>query len=190
MTTRTLSILAMLTNDKAIFGLIFGLPVIVAVLAIIWLRPRDRAPVWGLATLLLIAIAVGGAWLAFHGRSTEAAASSPGGPAAPPPASCSPSGTTLHVTAKGTAFDTSCLAAPTGEAFTIDFSNMDAGTSHSVHILTANPASDPSAKTLFQGQIVTGPTTITYQVGALPAGTYYFHCDVHPTAMQGTFLVK
>ena len=41
-----------------------------------------------------------------------------------------------------------------------------------------------------QGQIVIGPTTVTYHVVALVAGTYYFHCDVHPTAMQGTFVVK
>jgi len=50
--------------------------------------------------------------------------------------------------------------------------------------------SDPAARSLFQGQIVIGRTTVTYHVGALVAGTYYFHCDVHPTAMQGTFVVK
>ena len=55
---------------------------------------------------------------------------------------------------------------------------------------TADPVSDPAARSLFQGQIVIGPTTLTYHVGALAAGTYYFHCDVHPTAMQGTFVVK
>jgi plastocyanin len=30
---------------------------------------------------------------------------------------------------------------------------------------------------------------VTYSVNPLPAGTYYFHCDVHP-GMNGTFKVQ
>ena len=37
--------------------------------------------------------------------------------------------------------------------------------------------------------IRTGPETATYQVGALASGSYFFHCDVHPT-MTGTLTVK
>jgi plastocyanin len=49
---------------------------------------------------------------------------------------------------------------------------------------------DESATTsLFTGELVTGPKTITYKVPALPAGNYYFRCDVHPQ-MFGTFVVK
>ena len=176
--------LALLSNDKAVFGVVVGVPVLVGVLAVIWLRPRQRAPLWGLLTIVLIGLAAAGAWAAFHGKATEASASVPGvgagsssGPAPSfSPTACSPAGT--------------CLAAPSGQAFIISFSNMDAGTGHSVHILTKDPATDPSARTLFQGQIVIGPTTVRYHVGALPAGTYYFHCDVHPTVMQGSFVVK
>jgi len=47
-----------------------------------------------------------------------------------------------------------------------------------------------AAKSLFTGALVTGPKTVTYQVPALSAGTYYFRCDVHPTQMFGTFVVK
>ena len=36
----------------------------------------------------------------------------------------------------------------------------------------------------------TGPATTTYSVPALKSGTYYFQCDVHPTTMNGTFVVK
>jgi plastocyanin len=32
---------------------------------------------------------------------------------------------------------------------------------------------------------VTGPATASYHVPALKPGTYYFHCDVHPTTMHG-----
>jgi plastocyanin len=59
---------------------------------------------------------------------------------------------------------------------------------HDIHIFSANPTQDPNAQSLFIGEIITGPQTVTYQVGALPAGTYFFHCDVHPLQMQGTFV--
>jgi len=194
--------IALLTNDKAVFGLVVGLPVAVAILTLIWLRPRRRTPLWGLVTVALIGLAAVGAWAAFHGTAIEASASAPpagsasSAPTSAPPAhsfsptTCSPSGATLHLRAKGIAFDMSCLAAPAGQPFSIVFANLDAGTGHSVHVFTADPVSDPASRSLFQGQIVIGPTTVTYHVGALVAGTYYFHCDVHPTAMQGTFVVK
>ena len=43
---------------------------------------------------------------------------------------------------------------------------------------------------LFKGKIISGPEKITYNVNALPPGTYYFHCDVHPNHMNGTFVVS
>jgi plastocyanin len=176
-------LLGILSNDKAVFGVVVGVPVAVGVLAIIWLQPRRRAPLWGLVTILVLGLVGLDAWTAFRGSSVEASA------AAPPP-SCSPSGAVLHVTAKGIRFDTSCLAAPANTAFTIAFSNQDPGTGHSIHILTADPAKDSGARTLFQGQVITGPADATYQVGPLPSGAYYFHCDVHPTLMNGAFDVN
>ena len=41
---------------------------------------------------------------------------------------------------------------------------------------------------LFRGDLVTGPAKVDYDVPALPAGTYYFQCDVHPS-MNGTVTV-
>ncbi len=38
---------------------------------------------------------------------------------------------------------------------------------------------------MFIGEIVTGPTEITYDVPPLPAGAYGFICSVHPN-MTGT----
>src|SRR5438552_9008884 len=70
--------LALLSNDKAVFGVVVGVPVLVGVLAVIWLRPRQRAPLWGLLTIVLIGLAAVGAWAAFHGKATEASASVPG----------------------------------------------------------------------------------------------------------------
>jgi plastocyanin len=99
---------------------------------------------------------------------------------------CQPNGTTLQIKAQNVAFDTSCLAAPAGQAFTIDFDNQDA-TPHNVDIY------DQQGGTHIGGagptDFFTGPGTTTYQVDALEAGTYFFQCDVHPTAMFGTFVV-
>src|SRR5207249_4322446 len=60
--------------------------------------------------------------------------------ASPPAATCQPSGTTIKVTAKNTAFDTNCLAAPAGKGFTVDFTNDDA-VPHNVEIFTDSSAS-------------------------------------------------
>jgi len=105
-------------------------------------------------------------------------------------ATCSPSGTALKVTAKNIAFDVSCLAAPAGQAFTIALTNDDNGTTHNLAIFSADPATNPGAKVLFRGTQFAGVKSMTYNVSALAAGTYHFHCDVHPTQMSGTFVVK
>lgn len=56
---------------------------------------------------------------------------------------------------------------------------------HNVAIYTdANAVSS-----LFVGELVSGPATITYKVPALKSGTYYFRCDIHPGVMYGTFVV-
>ncbi|HEX7163772.1 MAG TPA: cupredoxin domain-containing protein [Trebonia sp.] len=115
--------------------------------------------------------------------ATSAATGSGGG--SQPAASCAPSGTSLQVSAMNVKFDKSCLAAPAGQAFTITFNNQDAGVPHDVAIYTNSSATT----TLFKGAVVTGPTTTTYHVPALKAGTYYFRCDIHPTQMTGTFVV-
>jgi plastocyanin len=104
-------------------------------------------------------------------------------PTAPP--ECQPSGTELSIVAQGIAFDQTCLAAPAGQAFTIQFDNQDQALPHNVAIYGSGPpASDP----LFQGEVFSGPDTRTYQVDALDAGQLYFQCDVHPN-MSGTFVV-
>jgi plastocyanin len=80
------------------------------------------------------------------------------------------------------AFDKQCLAAPAGAAFAISFDNEDSNT-HNLAILNGGVS-------LFTGDIVIGPKVATYHVGPLPAGTYTFRCDIHPTQMHGTFVVR
>jgi plastocyanin len=100
-------------------------------------------------------------------------------------ASCSPNGTALEIKAFDVKFDKDCLAAPAGQAVTIDFSNLDRGIPHNVAIYQDETVS----KTYFKGELVDGPGKATYSVPALPEGTLFFRCDPHPE-MKGTFVVK
>ncbi len=104
-----------------------------------------------------------------------------------PTSTCSPSGTSLSITASGTKFDKDCLAAPAGQAFTVAFDNKDAGTNHNIVVLRSHT---DTGQPLFRAPLVQGPKTENFSVNALPAGTYAFHCEVHPSAMSGTFVVR
>jgi plastocyanin len=104
-----------------------------------------------------------------------------GGPTGPPP--CEPEGSELAIAANNLAFDTDCLAAPAGEAFTIEFENQEP-VPHNVALYEAEGGS-----AFFQGEVVTGPATTTYEPDPIDQeGNFYFQCDVHPT-MNGTFVV-
>src|SRR5437588_2502245 len=132
-----------------------------------------------------------GKWL---GAVAVAAVLSAGGPIARPAsaddmnmtpgAPCSPSGTSLTLTAQDHKFDTDCLAVPAGQAFTIRFDNKD-NDRHNVAILPSHT----STEMLFEGDIVPGPKSVTYNVPALKAGTFDSHCEVHPNLRHGVFLV-
>jgi plastocyanin len=78
-------------------------------------------------------------------------------------------------------FSSDKLTVPSGEPFVLAFDNEDDGIPHNVAIYT----DDSAAESLFVGDLVDGPETVTYDVPALDPGTYYFRCDVHPQ-MNGT----
>lgn len=93
-------------------------------------------------------------------------------------------GPSVTVTAQNVAFDTDTITLPADTASTIVFDNQDAGIQHNIAIF----ADDTMATVLFRGELVTGPGKAEYQIPPLPAGEYYFHCDVHPN-MNGTVIV-
>jgi plastocyanin/uncharacterized membrane protein len=73
------------------------------------------------------------------------------------------------------------LTVSAGEPLVMAFENEDEGVPHNVAVY----ADDSAAQSLFVGDLVEGPTTVTYDVPALQPGEYYFRCDVHPQ-MNGT----
>lgn len=93
-------------------------------------------------------------------------------------------GPSVTVTAQNVAFDTDTISLPADTASTIVFDNRDAGIQHNIAIFE----DDTMATVLFRGELVTGPGKAEYQIPPLPAGEYYFHCDVHPN-MNGTVVV-
>lgn len=110
----------------------------------------------------------------------------PGASATAPPSGQpggQPGGASIPIVAAGVAFSTDAFNAPAGTAFTIEFDNQDSGIPHDVDIL------DASNTKVFDGEVITGPAQITYEVPALEAGTYTFICSVHPN-MTGTVTVE
>lgn len=183
--------LGLLDSAPVILAIVFGIPAALGVVVALGVRRRTPALVLLAGSLVVVGVAFVAVWAVFQ----EPAASRAGSPGAPPPAgrpidvSCTPSGAQLEEIAKGIAFGKKCLASPAGQEFSIRFDNQDQGTPHNIHIYSADPTRDPSARSLFAGELIVGPATATYRVQALPAGSYFFHCDVHPTQMFGGLVV-
>ena len=93
-----------------------------------------------------------------------------------------PSGPTI--VAKDMAFAPSTVEIAANKNVTIHFDNQDSAP-HNVAIYKDQSASEK----VFVQDPFSGPKAVTYQVGPLAAGSYFFRCDVH-TDMKGTLTVK
>ncbi len=91
--------------------------------------------------------------------------------------------------AAASGFKPASLSAVTGKPIQIVLDNQESGVPHNVAVYAADPAKDPSAALLGSAPPVAGPATIKVDVKALPAGTYFFRCDVHPATMNGALTV-
>ncbi len=143
---------------------------------------------------LLVLLAVVGTGATACVTSTPGWTYTPAPPVTPPPsvaasaavsAPASTAAGTVSLSALGIAFEQSTVSAPAGKAFQIQFDNKDAGVPHNVAIHKG----DANGAEVFKGAIVTGPTTTTYDVPALDAGSYTFMCTVHPN-MTGTLTAQ
>ena len=104
-----------------------------------------------------------------------------GGSASPPPTY--PPGA-IVVTAENRTFDTSELVVPAESVFPLVLVNKD-GDPHNIAIRTKQGF---DGELVFRHDPITA-STIVLQVGPIPAGTYYFICEVHPS-MTGTVLAQ
>ncbi len=108
-------------------------------------------------------------------------------PSAAPSGSTSPSGgtggTVLNQVASGVAYQTATFQVPANQPFQIAFDNQDSGIPHNIQI------ADSGGTMVFEGDTVTGPGQITYNVPALAAGAYKFSCKWHPN-MVGDLTVQ
>lgn len=85
----------------------------------------------------------------------------------------------LTITATNLEFDRTELDVPATRPFTLIFDNRD-GAPHNLAIYRDANATDA----LFRGDVIGGPGSRVYAVPELPAGTWFFRCDVH-TDMRG-----
>jgi plastocyanin len=159
-------------------GRIAAVPVLVAILGCLAACVSTASPGWTFAPPPPSSAAPSVAGSAAPSGSPAASVS-----AAPSVAASGATGTVLNVRALGLAFDPKSLTAPAGAAFQIAFDNQDNATLHDVVI------KDAGGKEVFKGELVTGVAQKTYDVPALPAGSYTFVCTVHPT-MTGTLEAK
>ena len=99
--------------------------------------------------------------------------------------SCTPTGSSITLTAQHIKWDKTCIAAVAGQPIKVTIINKDAGIAHNFAIWVSSALK----KRLFQTGNLNGPATKSYTVPALPAGKYYFQCDVHGPAMSGTLII-
>jgi plastocyanin len=86
-------------------------------------------------------------------------------------------------------FDQTSLTFPAGTPVDLQFDNQEPGVQHNVVIFDKDPATDTGQTPLFRGPLITGPGTTTYKVAPLTEGSYFFHCEVHPSTMTGKITV-
>ncbi len=164
------------TGTLLLFGMILVLSVLVAEGIV---PPREPAASVAASPGPAAAAGAGAAPSPSAAPAASAAAGSPAASTAPGAA------VALQLTASGIAYDKTDLSAPANTPFQIDFTNNDAGIPHNVSI----HAGSATGTEVFKGEIFTGTGARTYDVPALPAGTYTFVCSVHPN-MVGTLTVK
>ncbi len=134
----------------------------------------------GSRLILIIAIALLTMSVACAPKSAPAPTPAP----APSPAPAPGLVVNIKLVAKDLAFDQKTISVPANAKVIINFDNQDSVPHNFALYETAE------AKTsIFVGEIITGPKTIVYEFTApVKAGTYFFHCDVHPN-MKGDFIV-
>jgi plastocyanin len=150
----------------------------------------------GAVIIIMVCSWIGGCTTSTSVGSTPATATpGPAGSSSAAPALAVTAGpaVTVDLQAKNMAFSTSEIMVPAGAAVTLNFRNREPSGSSQVTGIAHNFAVYDSAaatRTIFSGAIITGGEDIVYTFTAPGTpGTYFFRCDVHPTVMNGRFIV-
>jgi len=126
----------------------------------------------------LLASACGG-----DSDGSTAAPTAPAATPAPKVARTADASGRITVIARNLEFDTDQLGAAAGP-LTITFDNQDGGIAHNIHFFAG---ADPNGESVGEASLENGPFTEDVAMD-LQAGTYFFHCDVHPN-MKGNLTV-
>jgi cytochrome c oxidase subunit II len=93
------------------------------------------------------------------------------------------------IAADNVSFNKDCLSGPVNKPFDIKFDNQEP-VPHNVVFFEGQNADAPRILPETATPPFPGPKETTYKLPALKAGSYFFHCEVHPTAMQGKLQVR
>ncbi len=96
---------------------------------------------------------------------------------------------TAPVGSSNTGFAETELSAPADTPFTIVFKNDDTGIPHNVQIFEGTDTTVPPVWAPEGNALINGVAEETYEIPALPAGTYTYNCFAHPATMVGTLTV-
>jgi plastocyanin len=96
--------------------------------------------------------------------------------------------TSVTIVAKNLQFSPRSITASAGQPLTVTLDNQDAGVLHNIAFFTNRSASVPLTSDS-KVEIFAGVAQKTFTFTPPRAGTFYFHCDVHPD-MNGSLIVK
>lgn len=93
------------------------------------------------------------------------------------------------VVGENSAFDVTQIEVEAGQGV-ITFDNRDAGVPHNWALYESEEAAMGGATAIAGSPIESGPVKQSIAFDAAEPGSYFFRCDVHPTTMTGTLVVK
>jgi cytochrome c oxidase subunit II len=94
-----------------------------------------------------------------------------------------------RIAAKDIAFDKQCLSGPASRPFEITFDNQES-VPHNVAFFRGRDAGAPRILPQADTPLFPGPKATAYRLPDLRPGSYFFHCDAHPSSMNGTLQIR
>jgi plastocyanin len=96
------------------------------------------------------------------------------------------SNVTLKLRANADTWSVTTLTAPAGEVWHVRVTSNDGSIAHNFVVFTSSSAPDP----IFRSDFFSDTVTHTFAIPALPAGQYFFICQIHAPKMIGTLIVE